>query len=142
MKLEWIEERPPTWDEGKERIVGEAPAGIFALGPFSPGDLLAGEWWRVEDAGRVVAYGWMDTVWGDAEVLVAVDPSEHGRGIGAFVFDQLEREAAERGLSYMHNVVRPTHPDAAEVTAWLERRGFKASSDGLLRRRVRVSSPT
>ena len=84
----------------------------------------------------------MDTVWGDAEVLVAVDPSDHGRGVGTFVFDQLEREAAKRGLHYLHNVVRPTHPDAEEITSWLERRGFKASSDGLLRRRVRVSSPT
>ncbi len=141
MNLAWIEERPPVWDEGKQRIVGGAPAGVFDIGPFAPRDQLAGDWWRVEESGRVVAYGWMDITWGDAEVLVAVDPADQDRGLGTFVFDQLEREAAQRGLRYLHNVVRPTHPNRTEVTGWLERRGFKASSDGLLRRRVRVSSP-
>jgi ribosomal protein S18 acetylase RimI-like enzyme len=140
MSLVWIEERPPVWDADKQRIIGGAPAGVFALGPFDLGDPLAGDWWRVEDEGRVVAYGWMDTVWGDAEVLVAVDPTDQGRGVGAYVFDQLEREAAMRGLRYLHNVVRATHPDRDEVTAWLEQHGFKASSDGLLRRRVKVPS--
>jgi GNAT superfamily N-acetyltransferase len=140
MALSWIEERPPQWDEDKQRIIGNAPAGAFALGPFAAGEPLAGEWWRVEDSGRVVAYGWMDITWGDAEVLVAVDPASWGTGVGTFAFDQLEREAALRGLRYIHNVVRPTHPDRAELTAWLERRGFKAASDGLLRRRVKVPS--
>jgi ribosomal protein S18 acetylase RimI-like enzyme len=140
MSLAWIEERPPVWDDDKQRIIGGAPAGVFALGPFEPGDPLAGDWWRVEDEGRVVGYGWMDTVWGDAEVLVAVDPADQGRGVGVYVFDQLEREAAVRGLRYLHNVVRTTHPDRDEVTAWLQAHGFKASSDGLLRRRVKVTS--
>ncbi len=29
MGLQWINESNPVWDEGKQRIVGKAPAGIF-----------------------------------------------------------------------------------------------------------------
>ncbi len=29
MGLQWIKESNPVWDEGKQRIVGKAPAGIF-----------------------------------------------------------------------------------------------------------------
>ena len=41
----------------------------------------------MEDGGGVVAYGWMDTAWGDAEMLVAVDPQHHRQGVGTFVLD-------------------------------------------------------
>jgi ribosomal protein S18 acetylase RimI-like enzyme len=139
MDLEWIDEHPPVWDAGKARVVGGAPPGVFDLGDVQPGDPLPGEWWRVEDGGEAVAYGWIDTVWGDAEMLLAVDPSRQRTGVGSFVLDHLEREAAKRGLNYICNVVRPTHPDGERVTAWLCGRGFEPAADGLLRRRVTAS---
>jgi GNAT superfamily N-acetyltransferase len=142
MALEWRQESAPVWDADKTRIVGGAPEGIFQLPAYEAGGRLPGDWWRVEDGGTVVAYGWMDTAWGDAEMLLAVDPGHHGHGVGTFVLDRLEREAAGRGINYLYNVVRPTHPDHERVTAWLERRRFEAASDGLLRRRARATTPS
>lgn len=138
--MKWVHEDAPVWDAGKDRIVGGAPPGIFQLPAYAEGERLPGDWWRVEDAGTVVAYGWMDTAWGDAEMLLAVDPGHHGQGVGTFVLDQLEHEAAQRGLNYLYNVVRPTHPDHDRVTAWLQSRRFTGSSDGVLRRRARVGT--
>lgn len=136
MPFEWIRENPALWDAGKARIVGGAPEGIFELPPRAEGELVAGEWWRVEEDGRAVGYGWMDTVWGDAEILLAVDPAARGRGVGSFVLERLEAEAAARGLNYLYNVVRPTHPDHDAVVAWLEARGFERRRDGRLVKRV------
>jgi GNAT superfamily N-acetyltransferase len=138
MSRDWVHENPPHWDERKQAIVGNAPAGTFSLGSYRPGDTVPGEWWRVEEAGRVVGYGWMDTAWGDAEILLAVDPERRRHGVGAWILDQLEREAAQRGLNYLLNTVPPDHPDRSGVRKWLEGRGFTSSRDGnILRRRVR-----
>ena len=60
MSYEWIHDNPPHWDENKARIVGGAPAGIFDVGQPGLGDLLPGEWWRVEDGGEVLGFGWME----------------------------------------------------------------------------------
>jgi GNAT superfamily N-acetyltransferase len=140
MGLEWVRENGPRWDADKARIVGGVPKGIFEMPAYEAGERLPGDWWRVEDGGTVVAYGWMDTAWGDAEMLLAVDPEHHGHGVGTFVLDQLEAEAAGRGINYLYNVVRPTHPDHGRVTAWLESRRFEGSSDGVLRRRARTAT--
>ena len=141
MSLEWIREHPAVWDAGKERIVGGAPAGIFDFGAVELGSPLAGEWWRVEDDdGATAAYAWMDTVWGDAEMLLAVDPASQRRGVGTYVLDRLEEEAGRRGVNYLYNVVRPGHPDKAGITAWLEARAFELTFDPILRRRVRALS--
>ncbi len=140
MGLEWVREDAPVWDGDKSRIVGGAPEGIFQLPSYEEGERLPGDWWRVEEGGTVVAYGWMDTSWGDAEMLLAVAPEHHGHGVGTFVLDQLEQEAANRGVNYLYNVVRPTHPDHDRVTAWLESRRFTGSSDGILRRRARATT--
>jgi GNAT superfamily N-acetyltransferase len=129
MSLRWIHESPPRWDAQKAEIVGRAPAGIFKLGEPAAGDLLPGEWWHVEDEGRVAGFGWMDATWGEAEILLAVAPGSQGRGVGAFILDRLEAEARERGLNYLYNVVRREHPDRAGVTAWLERHRFSPSHD-------------
>jgi len=137
MTLEWIHEVNPRWDEPKAAILGGAPAESLAPQSAVRGDLVPGDWFRVEEAGRVVGYGWMDCTWGDAEVLLAVDPSRQRAGIGSFILDHLEQEAAARGLNYTHNAVRATHPHRAEVTRWLEHHGFIPSGDGLLKRRVR-----
>lgn len=136
MKLEWIPESNPRWDADKQRIVGGSPAGTFALGPFAAGDSVPGTWWRAAGDGKTVGYGWMDQTWNGAEVLLAVDASARRAGVGTYILDRLEHEAASRGLNYMFNVVRPTHPQREAVTAWLESRGFHGS-EGELRRRVR-----
>lgn len=138
MQLAWIHEAPPRWDADKARVIGAAPEGVFKLGPREPGSVLPGDWWRVEDGGRAVGYGHMDHSWGDAEILLAVDPSLQKSGVGTFILDRLEGEAAGRGINYLYNVVPDAHPDKAGLTRWLQRRGFTASKgDGLLRRPVR-----
>jgi GNAT superfamily N-acetyltransferase len=136
MSLEWIPENPPRWDESKAMIIGGAPAGVFELGSFQAGELIPGEWWRVEQDGSVVGYGWMDCTWGDAEILLAVDPGSRNRGVGTFILDHLEEEAAVQGLNYLLNEVRPAHPDKDGITRWLGRRRFAQSADGRLMRRV------
>jgi N-acetylglutamate synthase-like GNAT family acetyltransferase len=138
MTLTWIKEQRPTWDAPKMRIVGEAPAGIFDVHyrQLVQGALVPGDWWRVEDGGQILGYGWLDVVWGDAEILVAVDPSARKKGVGAFILDRLEDEARARGLNVLYNIVRPTHPDRDQVSAWFQSRGFRAAEDGSLQRAV------
>lgn len=138
MGLKWIQESPPYWDADKARIVGGAGAGIFepSLTDQEDGAMLPNDWWRVEDDGKTVGYGWMDITWGDAEILLAVEPGARGRGVGTFILERLEAEARERGLHYIYNVVSGTHPLHDEVTAWLQARHFSASEDGKLLRAV------
>ena len=137
-KYSWIHERSPSWDADKARIVGGAPAGVFdeTYTTLTIGDLAPGEWWRVERDGVVVGYGWMDVVWGDAEILVATDPAHRGAGAGSFALAKLGTEAATRGLNYVYNVVRETHPHATQLRHFLERNGFKPAEDGRLSRRA------
>jgi GNAT superfamily N-acetyltransferase len=143
MSLEWIHENPPYWDGAKAGIVGSAPPGIFELSDYADGDMLPGEWWRVEQDGSVLGYGWMDTTWGDAEILLAVDPSAQRKGVGGFILDRLDEEAASRGLNYLYNQVRESHPDPEGITKWLEKRGFATSHDDrLLRRSVKPHRPS
>ena len=140
MRLDWIRENPAQWDASKAEVIGGAEDGALDPVDRRPGEILPGDWWRVEEHGRVLGYGWMDCTWGDAEVLLAVDPTARGRGVGAYILERLEREAAERGLNYLYNQVRPTHPQRDRVAAWLGRHGFSASGgDRLLRRRVRAT---
>jgi len=100
------------------------------------GDPLPGDWWRIEDGGDVVGFGWLDVVWGEAEIQLATAPSARGRGVGTFAVEHLEAEARARGVNYVYNTVRASHPDAAGVTAWLVKRGFEPSADGSLLRAV------
>jgi len=138
MSFLWIREHAARWDSNKQRIVGGAAAGIFdsRYKECAEGDPVPGEWWRVEQDGRVVGYGWMDVVWGDAEVLLASDPDKGGAGVGSFIMESLEHEAGVRGLNYIYNMVRPTHPHKDEVSAWLTKRGFFEKEDGRLVRQV------
>lgn len=131
----WNRETPATWNADKQRIV--TPLGAFpALSGARAGGLLPGEWWRVEEDGQVVAYGWMDVVWGDAQMLLAVDPARRGSGLGTWVLDQLASEAANRGLNYLFNAIPDGHPDPKGLRAWLKARSFAPSGDGLLKRKV------
>ncbi len=138
MSWEWIHENPALWDAAKAAIIGGTPPGALAPAVHRPGEILPGEWWRVEEAGEVLGYGWMDCTWGDAEILLAVAASHRRQGVGAFILVGLEREAAARGLNYLYNEVRATHPDRDGVTAWLGRHGFHGNGgEGrLLKRRV------
>lgn len=135
--LQWIREDAPCWDADKQRLFGEAELAATALNPPAPGALVADEWWHVADAaGVIVGYGWLDSEWGDAEVTFVVAPDRRGEGVGEFIIDHLEAEAAARGLNYIYNVVPATNPNPEWVTAWLVGQGFVAG-DGDLRRRVR-----
>src|SRR4051794_31391567 len=133
---QWVHEDDPRWDTDRQRVFASVPEGVFATVARSPGERLSSDWWRVEQGGRVVGYGWLDDVWGDAEILLAVEEEARGAGVGSFVLARLEEEAAARGLNYVLNVVRDTHPDRVAVTAWFERHGFTATEDGRLRKQV------
>ena len=137
MSWSWIPENPPVWDPAKAAVIGAAPPGVFHFEKAMPGDLLPGSWWRVEDEGRVLGYGWMDHGWGDAEVLLAVAPAARGSGVGTFILDRLEDEARAQGINYIYNVVPTVHPDREGLSRWLEARRFRGDSgEGLLKRAV------
>ena len=133
---DWIRETPARWDADKLRVLGDLPPKLFGFGSPVDGDALGDEWWRVEDGGRVVGYGRLDDTWGDAEILVLVGPEQRQSGIGAFILDRLEHEAASRHLNYIYNVVPDGHPDPEAVTGFLAGRGFTANDVGELRKRV------
>lgn len=141
MGFTWNAEPAPTWDAGKQKIVGGAPPGAFDL-QHADGAPMAGEWWSVTDGdGTTVGYGRLEIAWGDAEILLATDPARQGTGVGGFVLDNLEREAAARGVNYVYNTIRDTHPDREDVRAWLESHGFEGGDGGVLRKRVGRDRP-
>jgi N-acetylglutamate synthase-like GNAT family acetyltransferase len=134
--LTWVKDDDPRWDADRDRVFATVPEGVFRAEARTPGERLTSDWWRVEAHGRVVGYGWLDDVWGDAEILLAVEESARGTGAGAFALARLEEEAAARGLNYVVNVVRDTHPDRDAVTAWFLAHGFSGTDDGRLRKLV------
>ena len=134
--LRWVKDDDPRWDTDRERVFATVPEGVFRAESRTPGERLTSDWWRVEDGGRVIGFGWLDDVWGDAEILLAVDESARGTGAGAFTLARLEDEAAARGLNYVMNVVRDTHPDRATVTEWFRAHGFTGTEDGRLIKQV------
>ena len=136
MTLAWFHEHPARWDRTKANILGAAPKGVFDFSGYGPGDLLPGEWWRAEESGAVVGFGWMDATWGDAEILLAVDPAKQTSGVGTFILDRLEGEARARGLNHLYNVVPAAHPDPEGLRRFLEKRRFTPSEDGRVLRRV------
>lgn len=141
MALTWIREPLAVWDAEKQRIVGDTP-GIFVVATSARGDVLPGDWWRVENDGHVVGYGWMDYSWGDAEVLLAVEPGRQSQGVGTFILDRLDQEAAARGLHYLYNVIPAQHPDKHGLKRWLLQRGFAGAKDGdLFKRTVQSRAP-
>jgi N-acetylglutamate synthase-like GNAT family acetyltransferase len=136
VQLRWVKDDDPRWDADRERVFAALGADVFPGLPRRTGDRLPSDWWRVEDHGRVVGYGWLDDVWGDAEILLAVEEPARGTGAGAFALARLEDEAAARGLNYVVNVVRDTHPDRDAVTGWFLAHGFTGTEDGRLRKQV------
>lgn len=140
--LTWRREERATWDADVARVVGSAPPGVFDL-DATDGARLPGDWWSARDEDdRVLGYGWLDVEWGDAEVLLAVDPARSGRGVGAFVLAHLEQEAAARGVNYVYNTVPAVHPEHGQVSAWLEAHGYRAGESDELRKRVATGPAT
>jgi GNAT superfamily N-acetyltransferase len=136
--LAWVREVDPVWDADKQRVIGGAPDGAFVL-PFRTGDDLPGEWWSARDGDVVLGYGRLDIGWGgDAEILLAVDPDRQQQGVGGFVLEHLEVEAATRGMNYVHNKIRE-HAARDLIHDWLVVRGFRGAVDGYLRKRVGIS---
>lgn len=139
--LTWSHEASPTWDADKQRVIGSAPAGALDVS-YADGAALPGDWWAARTSDGVpVGYGWLDATWGgDAEILLAVDPSAQQQGVGTFVIGRLEREAGARGLNYVYNTVRDTHPQRDDLHDWLAVRGYRGSQSGggdtALRKRV------
>ena len=151
MTLTWTHENPPQWDADKARLIGTAAPGSLGADKLSrskDGDLLPGDWWRVtsvdegkgkgkgKDEAKIVGYGWMDSTWGDAEILLFVEAGHRGQGIGTFILGHLEEEARSRGFFYLYNVIPTNHPDAEGIKAWLAERSFSAHADGSFRRSV------
>lgn len=134
MSLQIVAESPARWDADKQRIIAGAARGIFdsRYSQRATGDLLPGDWFRAEAGGKVVGYGWLDVVWGDAEILLATDATAQSAGVGTALLERLGDEANARGLSYLYNVIRATHPRSTELARWLEKRGFVAGEDGRL----------
>ncbi|PVZ05836.1 GNAT family N-acetyltransferase [Actinomycetospora cinnamomea] len=137
MTWHWIAEHEPRWDQDKAAALGDLPPTLFGLGHPEVGRPLGDTWWRVEDDdGRAVGYGRLDDTWGDAEILIIAAPAVRGTGVGRFVLEHLEREAAARQLNYVYNVVPTRHPDGDGVRTWLAAHGFAATEVGELRKRV------
>ncbi len=139
MELTWVKDTRPVWDADKQRVIGSAPPGALDL-HHAPGAELPGDWWAAQDPkGRAVGFGWLDSTWGgDAEILLAVDSASQHQGVGTFILEHIEREAARQGVNYVYNTVRSSHPDRDSVHDWLAARGYRgASSDTALRKRVR-----
>src|SRR3954470_6972005 len=135
-RLQWIKDDDPRWDDDRRRVFATVPDGVFGTAQRADGEPLTSDWWRVVEGERVVGYGWLDDVWGDAEILLAVEESARGSGIGAFILARLEDEAAARGLNYVVNVVRDTHPKRDQVSGWFRAHGFTGTEDGRLRNQV------
>jgi len=132
----YAEPKPARYDDAKRAFFARLPEGAVHVQPA--GELLPGTWWRLEDEGEVVGYGWMDVTWGDAQILLAVHPDRQRRGLGGEILDHLEAEAHTSGLGYLFNTIPADHPDPEGARAFLEEQGFVASGlDGtLLRRKV------
>jgi GNAT superfamily N-acetyltransferase len=117
-------------------VVSGAPKGSLDLDEWQIGNLLPGDWFRVEADGAVVGYGWLDAVWGDAEIHLVVDPQAQNLGAGSFILDQLADAARSRGLLYLFNAIPFNHPDPEKIRAWLGARGFVPDEDGRILRRM------
>lgn len=101
----------------------------------------------VEHGGAVVAYGGLLAVPGgpDADVLtVAVDPAEHGRGLGGAVLGDLLTEADRRRCVDVHLEVREGNTAALSLyarhgfeRAGVRRRYYANGDDAIVMRRSR-----
>jgi GNAT superfamily N-acetyltransferase len=109
MTLMWTKEASARWDANRQRLFGPAELAAVGLAAPEPEAPVADEWWRVTDGDDVAGYGWLDSEWGDARITFFVAPGQRSRGVGHFILEHLEAEAAARRLNYIYNVVPETH---------------------------------
>ena len=108
---------------------GDGPPVLMM--PYNPPHYAALlEGWGLRKAMDLWAY------WADRSAASGRRTLEGAIELSWQLLPELEREATARGLNYLYNLVRSTHPRASEVTAWLAKRGFHASEDGRLLRRT------
>lgn len=142
MALTWHREENALWDEDKKRIIGGAPDDIVDIDPVD-GEALPGHWWCAKNDGAVVGYGCLDSAWGDAEIALVVDTGAQRKGVGSFVLENLEHEAAAQGVNYVYNTVHAKHPKRTEVQGWLKTRGFLGDDrEEFLRKNVSSAVPS
>lgn len=131
------EPQPVPYDDVKKAFFSSLQPGVVRVNPA--GSYLPGTWWKLEESGATLGYGWMDVTWGDAQILLAVAPDARRGGHGKTILQKLEHEAHEAGLAYMFNTIPSDHPDPDGVRAFLTENGFEASGldSNMLRKRVR-----
>ena len=110
---------------------------MFDISRYQPGDLLPGDWWRVESDREIAGYGWLDYNWG----RWGNPPGQWRRRISGTALAGSSsicsrRKAQARGVYYIHNVVPAAHPDKAGLYRWLAAHGFADNGEGRLMRAV------
>ena len=137
-RLRWVKDDDPRWDADRERVFATVPDGVFR--PSCPAAAASGcpaTGGGSEAGRRVVGYGWLDDVWGDAEILLAVEDGARGTGAGAFALARLE-DGGGRARTELRGQRGPRHPSrprrSHRAGSW--RRGFAGTDDGRLRKQV------
>ena len=134
--LTWVKDDDPRWDADRERVFATVGPGVF------PGRAASrGSGCPVTGGGSRTTAGSSATAGSTTSGATRRSCSRsrraaRGTGAGAFALARLEEEAAARGLNYVVNVVRDTHPDRDAVTAWFLAHGFTGTDDGRLRKQV------
>ena len=120
----------PALGEGRRPAVGRRPCSgcsrpcrpaCSAARPATAGGAAAE---RLVARARTAAAGssgtaGSTTLWGDAEILLAVEEATRGTGAGGLHPGAPGgRGGFPAGLNYVVNVVRDTHPERAAVTDW------------------------
>lgn len=120
----WIKEEEPVWDSDKEDIIDCAPQGSFNMGPKSNGT-ISGDWWKLVENKRVIGYGWISMISGDAELLIAVRKSEQHKGYGNIILENLEMEASKLKHNKVVAIIQSENINAVNIIYWLDRKGFR-----------------
>jgi ribosomal protein S18 acetylase RimI-like enzyme len=102
---------------GRPSRLGVADVTAWLAGPD-----LSSDTWLVEDAGNLVALGWVEK-YGDTGIAVgAVHREQRGRGLGSKLVDRSEERLAALGVGKIHVVTLA--PDAA-AGRLLSGRGYR-----------------
>jgi mycothiol synthase len=78
--------------------------------------------WLVEERGRLVAFGWAETLAGLGWAVGVVHPKVKGRGLGSSLLERSERRVRERGAE---RVQQFSFAEDAGAAALFERNGYR-----------------
>jgi mycothiol synthase len=78
--------------------------------------------WLVEEGGRLVAFGWAETLAGLGWAVGVVHPKVKGRGLGSSLLERSERRVRERGAE---RVQQFSFAEDAGAAALFERNGYR-----------------